>query len=66
MIGASFESMIADKVIAFLATILAAEGGTLATDTELRSDFLTALDVFLRVGWPGAIDLARKIETLFR
>jgi hypothetical protein len=65
-IGASGESMIADRVIAFLARTLATEGGTLASDDEVRADFLTALDVILRVGWPGAIELALKIETLFR
>jgi aryl-alcohol dehydrogenase-like predicted oxidoreductase len=65
-IGASGESTIVDQVISFLARTLATEGGTLASDAELRADFLAALDVFLRVGWPGAIDLALKIETLFR
>ena len=65
-IAVSRDSLMADKVIDYLGRVLAAEGGVLASNDALRADFLKTLDVYLNIGWPRAIDLALRIETLYR
>jgi hypothetical protein len=64
--GLTTDGMAADRTIEILAHVLAKDNGALASDTRARVDYLRVLEAYLDAGWPKAIDLALRIETIFR
>ena len=64
--GLTTDRMAADRTIDILARILSSDDGTLASDEKARTDFVQTLGAYLDVGWPKAIELALRIETIFR
>jgi hypothetical protein len=64
--GLTTESLAADETIGILERILAESKASLAVGTELRSDFVQVLEAYLQVGWPKAMQLAIRLDSIFR
>lgn len=64
--GLANESLAADQIIGMLERILADYKASLASEDELRADFFEILEAYLQVGWPRAIQLAIRLESIFR
>ena len=64
--GLTNESMAADETIEILEKVLAEHKVELASGTVVRRDFIEILDAYLMAGWPRAVDLAIRVESIFR
>jgi len=64
--GITTESLAADRTIDVLARIFSSDAALLASNGTIRADFLRVLELYLDVGWPKAVELALRIETIFR
>ncbi len=64
--GLTNESMAADETIEILEKVLAEHKVELASGTVVRKDFIAILDAYLMAGWPRAVDLAIRVESIFR
>ncbi|RKH89231.1 hypothetical protein D7Y21_11550 [Corallococcus sp. AB045] len=56
----------ADLAVELLARVFADDDGALAVRPDFRADYLRALDAYLSMGWPKAVEIALQVETLFR
>lgn len=56
----------ADIAVGLLAQVFADDDGELASQADFRADYLHALDAYLSIGWPKAVEIALQVETLFR
>jgi hypothetical protein len=64
--GLANESLAADRTIGILERVLAEPRLSLAAEDDVRSNFLTVLEAYLGVGWPRAMELAAKLDSIFR
>jgi hypothetical protein len=64
--GLANESLATDRTIGILEKVLAEPRLSLAAEDDVRSDFLKVLEAYLEVGQPRAIELAAKLDSIFR
>lgn len=64
--GTLSEQAPADLAVELLARVFADDDGALAARADFRADYLRALDAYLSMGWPKAVEIALQVETLFR
>jgi hypothetical protein len=64
-VGLANEQLAADRTIGILERTLAEHRMSLG-EGQLRSDFVQILEAYLQVGWPRAIHLALRLESIFR
>ena len=64
--GLNVESLAADTTIKILEKTLAEHKFALASGDEMRIDFVQTLEAYLQVGWPKAMLLAIRLESIFR
>jgi len=65
-LGLNVESLAADTTIKILEKTLAEHKFALASGDEMRMDFVQTLEAYLQIGWPKAMLLAIRLESIFR
>lgn len=64
--GLTVESLAADSTITILEKMLAGHRLALAADNKMLVDFVQTLEAYLQIGWPKAMLLAIKLDSIFR
>jgi hypothetical protein len=64
--GYHFESLVISLVAELVRRYIADHRSFFKDDADCRDALIETLDVFVRAGWPEAIDLSYRLEEVFR